>query len=68
MLPKNLTKKDVKEVMEHMEKWDKKITEKHGYFFKKIGDNEVEIFTKDENKFWNYKLPKKQKHGIMPNN
>ena len=61
MLPQNLTKKDVKQVMEHMEKWDKKIVEKHGYFFKKIADNEVEIFTEDENEFWNYKLPSKQK-------
>ncbi len=61
MLPKNLTKKQVQEVMKHMEKWDKKITEKHGYFFKRISNTEVEIFTEKENEFWNYKLPKKKK-------
>ncbi len=61
MLPQNLTKKDVKQVMEHMEKWDKKIVEKHGYFFKRISSDEVEIFTRAENEFWNYKLPSKQK-------
>ena len=61
MLPKDLTAEQVQEVMEHMERWDKKVVQKHGYFFKRIGNNEVEIFTEAENEFWNYKLPKKKK-------
>jgi len=65
MLPKDLTKKQVKEALKHMDKWDKKVVELHGYLFKKISDNEVEIFTKEENEFWIYKLKPKQTNQMM---
>ena len=65
MLPKNLTKKQVKEAIEYINKWDKKVVELHGYFFKRINKNEVEIFTKDENEFWTYKLKPKQTNQMM---
>ncbi len=55
MLPKDLTAEQVKEAMKHMERWDKNICEMHGYFFKKISDNEVEIFTEAENEFFYYR-------------
>ena len=56
MLPKDLTAEQVQEALNFMERWDKNICQKFGYFFKKISDNEVEIFTEAENEFFYYRI------------
>ena len=47
----NLTKEQIKEVIEYLKKWDKRSTFKFGYWFKLIDDTKIEVFNKEETIF-----------------
>jgi len=50
-LPKGIKLKEVKEVLEHLKRWDKKIVFMFGWWFKLVGEN-IEIFNDDESIFY----------------
>jgi len=50
-LPNGIELKEVREVLEYLDRWDKKIVFMFGWWFKLVGDN-IEIFNDDESIFY----------------
>jgi len=50
-LPNGIELKEVREVLEYLDRWDKKIVFMFGWWFKLVGEN-IEIFNDDESIFY----------------
>ncbi len=48
----NFTNEQIEEVLNYFKKWDKKVVFKFGYFFKLVNFNQIEIFNKEQNKYF----------------
>ena len=48
----NFTNEQIREVLNYFKKWDKKVVFKFGYFFKLVDFNQIEIFNKEQNKYF----------------
>ncbi len=58
-LPEDLTISQFEETVKFMKHWEKRTAKRHGYWFKRLGNDTVEIINEAQNTVWTIDYPYK---------